>query len=321
MPKAKAGRRAAVSHDKGKVLYRGRFVPVQLRPFATTAELFADHLISLIENGQLPPGTELPGRPELAKTYYPGHTINQSAIRDALYILAFRGYVTLGTEYLHTHRYVVTGPSRYTSHRQDAARAWTPAMRHELEDVATFYGDGDGNADAATEPEADSTAPPLIWEPVRLQAEAAPNEFVPDFRARKGLTNMQAFHFMDRLWSARDVVTVHHTWVYPAPELSMTIVNHMASHTSATLADVQDLLPVAQIRESLSVQMATAEQRGDFLIGSKWAAPLAIAVIHRRAYDAEQTFLFGQTSWYRADRFTFEMDYALSAKVPWVPQP
>ena len=301
MPSAKSGRRAAVSHDKGKVLYRGRFVPVQLRPFPTTAEQFADHLIQLIETGELTPGTELPGRPELAQTYYPGHTINQAAMRDALYILAFRGYVSLGTEYLHTHRYIVTKPIRYTSRRPGMDQGWSPAVRTELLDLSTFY-------QTPAKP-GEPAAPPLVWEPVYLKAEIVSKIFKADFESRNGGSNIQAFHFMDRIWSARECVAVHHTWVYPASELAMSIVNRMAMHSSATLADIEPFLAVAQTREALTVEVANAEQRGDFLVGSKWTAPFALAVIQRRAYNAAHAFIFGQTSWYRADRFTFESEY------------
>ena len=301
----KGSRRTPTSREKGNVMFKGRTVPAKLFPFSTTAEQLARHIMDDIDAGVLPVGTELPDRTTLSTRYRGATAMNQRALADALYILAYRGYVTLGTEYNNIHRYIVTTPYRYSSERNGHARdLLTKVHREEIPD--------------ATEVRQPF---PLIWEPVSMGTTAIPDLFSEGFSEGRAADNVKVFYFVDRVWSARDVVAVHQTWVYPYPELAMAVVNRISEHEPATLRDIETLVAVNTVEEQLTVDIAEPEQRGDFLVGSKWVEPFAIVTIHRRAYDSEQHMVFGQVSWYRADRFSFSSHYGFAKDGRWLPQP
>ncbi|MCL5115728.1 MAG: hypothetical protein M1272_01060 [Firmicutes bacterium] len=298
-------RRTPASTDKGNVVLKGRAVPMKLFPFETTAEQLAARVIEDIESGELKVGTVLPDRNALSSFYRGKSAINQRAVGDALYILAFRGYVTLGTEYNNVHRYIVTKPHRYESNRNGlSADLMTKIMRQSIPD--------------ATE----TPQPfPLMWEPIAINTTAIPDEFVADFSEGRTVDNVKVFHFVDRVWSARDVVARHETWVFPYPELAMEVINHISAKSPATLRDLATIIPVSRIDETFSVQVASPEQRGDFLVGSKWVEPFTIVTFHRRAYDRNNLLVFAQISDYRADRFTFTSQHGFVPNGSWLPQP
>ena len=309
-PKAKSTirrpRRAPVSHEKGNVIMHGRTVPVEIFPFETMAEQLAARIIEDIEAGTLPAGMVLPDRPELSRRYRGSIALNQRSVADALEILAYRGYTTLGTEYGNTHRRIITHPHRYTSQRHGEPTDLLPKLiRQEL-------------------PSADTIVPnSLLWEPVNMTTTPPPNEFSQDFATeRDNSAKTKLFRFTDRLWAGHEVVSVHRTWVYPYPELSLAIVNILASQETATLRDIEHLVAVYEADDTIEVSLATPEQRGAFLIGSKFTDPIALVVISRRVYNATHTLVFVQSSWYRADRFRFHYPrITVSEQGTWLPQP
>lgn len=286
-------------------MFRGRAVPAKLYPFSTTAEQLAQRIMDDVDSGVLPVGTELPDRNTLSTRYRGATAMNQRAVADALYILAYRGYVTLGTEYNNIHRYIVTTPHRYVSERNGQAQdLLTKVHREEIPDATQLR-----------------QPFPLMWEPVSMSTTAVPDLFGNDFTNGHSADSVKVFYFVDRVWSARDVVAIHQTWVYPYPELAMAVVNRISEHEPATLRDIESLVAVASVDEQLTVDIAAPEQRGDFLVGSKWVEPFAIATIHRRAFDKQHQMVFGQLSWYRADRFSFSSHNEFEKTGHWLPQP
>ena len=301
----KGSRRTPTSREKGNVMFRGRAVPAKLYPFSTTAEQLAQRIMDDVDSGVLPVGTELPDRNTLSKRYRGATAMNQRAVADALYILAYRGYVTLGTEYNNTHRYIVTMPHRYVSERNGQAMdLLTKVHREEIPDATQLR-----------------QPFPLMWEPVSMSTTAIPDMFRDEFTNGRSSEGVKVFYFVDRVWSARDVVAIHQTWVYPYPELAMAVVNRISEHEPATLRDIEKLVSVDLVDEQLMVDIAEPEQRGDFLVGSKWVEPFAIVTIHRRAFDKQHQMVFGQLSWYRADRFSFSAHTEFEKNGHWLPQP
>ena len=301
----KGSRRTPASREKGNVIFKGRAVPVRLFPFSTTAEELAQRIMDDIDAEVLAVGTELPDRNTLSTRYRGDTAMNQRAVADALYILAYRGYVTLGTEYNNIHRYIVTTPHRYMSERNGQARdLLTKVHREEIPDATQLR-----------------QPFPLMWEPVSMSTTAVPDLFRDDFTHGRSTDSVKVFYFVDRVWSARDVVAIHQTWVYPYPELAMAVINRISEHEPATLRDIESLVDTAAVNEKLTVDIATPEQRGDFLVGSKWVEPFAIVTIHRRAFDRQHQMVFAQLSWYRADRFSFSSQSEFEKHGHWLPQP
>lgn len=301
----KGSRRTPTSREKGNVLFKGRAVPARLFPFSTAAEQLARHIMDDIDAEVLPVGTELPDRNTLSTRYRGSTAMNQRAVADALYILAYRGYVTLGTEYNNLHRYIVTTPYRYVSERNGHAQdLMTKIHREELSDATQLH-----------------QPFPLIWEPVSMSTTTVPDLFRDNFSSGRSVDSVKVFYFVDRVWSARDVVAIHQTWVYPYPELAMAVVNRISEHAPATLRDIESLVDIDTVDEQMTVDIAEPEQRGDFLVGSKWVEPFTIATIHRRAYDRQHQMVLGQLSWYRADRFSFSTHYDFAEDGRWLPQP
>ena len=302
-PEKNYPQRTPKSETKGNAMINRRVVPAQLFPFRTAAEQLADRIMEDIESGELTIGTVLPSRNILWGKYRKQSSLNQRAVAEALYILAFRGYVTLGTEYNNLHRCVVVVPSRHLSERDGHAQdLLTKTAREELPE---------GTQDDFF---------PLRWEPVLMNVTDKPEAFAADFAQGRAGDSAQVFHFVDRIWEAKSVIAVHETWVYPYPQLAMAVLDQVTSREPATLRDIEKMVPIEEFDETFTVEIASPDQRGQFLVGSKWVEPFVVVSVYRRAYDVARSLVFGQHSWYRADRFRFRTKGTFDSGATWLPQ-